>query len=164
MSAIIRTERVQQALCGWIGTQLAKETPIAEQAAQVLRAYVPRRVAMDTVARQLEDVLFRGLYAALGRGMTARLDDGSLRRIRMDDLPDMADDVLLVLLEAMDLYAVSYGIVREYAMETGSRSALTVLYTRYASFQTPEELAVMAQVLRERYPAAQRPEWLQLPG
>lgn len=163
MSAIIRTERVRQLLSQWIGAKLAGELPIAEAAAQVLRAYVPRKTPLAQIARQLEDVLFRGLYAALGRGMTVQLDNGVLRRIRMDELPEMADDVLLALLEAMDVYAVSYGILREYAMETGSRSALAVLYARYGSFQTTEELTWLARVLRERYPAA-RPDWLQLPG
>lgn len=164
MAAIIRTEQIRDVLRVWVGSALADASPMAEQAATVMSAFIPRRTQLADVASQLEDIIFRGLYAALGRNMTTRLDDGRLRRIRMDDLPDLADDVLGVLLEALDVYAVSYTLLREYAMTTGSFSAFRVLYTRYASFQTPEEMALLARVLRERYPAGQCPEWLQMPG
>lgn len=163
MSAIIRTEQIRRQLTPWIGARLAEETPIAQRAAEVLAAHVPCRTPLTETARRLEDALFRSLYAALGRSMTAVLDSGRQRRIRMDDLPDLTDDVLGVLLEALEVQAVNYGLLREYAMETGSRSALRVLCTHYAAFQAPEELAVLVRILRDRYPADSRPDWLKLP-
>lgn len=163
MAASIWEERIREEMRPWIGALLADGTPIAARCEAVLRAYVPRETSLEETAAALEQVIFAELYAALGRGMRAPMGDGSVRRIRTDTLPEIADAALGVLLEKLAVNPVSDSLLRTYAMTTGSCSALRVLYQRFAAYQTAEERALLARLLAERYPPNARPAWLKMP-
>ena len=74
----------------------------------------------------------------------------------MADYPLLTDDVLGVLMDSLSPYSVNFELLKNYSMQQPSLSALRVLYTKYQSFQTTEELAAIARTvrtchLRERY-------------
>ena len=92
--------------------------------------------------------------------MAVRLDDGRLLRVRMQDLPDVADAAMGALFEGMTVYSVNYQTLKDYSLRTGSLSAMRVLYLRYGAFQPPEEKALMARIIRERYPRERYAAWL----
>ena len=160
---MIDAERVRQVLVEEAGSQVA--TPAACSRVQaLLEAYVPRETELSALALRMEDVVFECLYSALGRQMLTVLDSGEVRRFRMDDLPELADRMLTPLLESLEVSAANYAMLRRHAMETGSVSAMAVLYRRYAAYQSEDEQAVLGRVLRDRYPQGRAPEWLRRPG
>ena len=92
--------------------------------------------------------------------MIVRLDDGRLIRIRMRELPELADEALGAMFEGMRVYSVTYDNLKDYAMRCGSLSAMRVLYQKYADFHSEEEQALMVRIIRERYPAWRYLPWL----
>ncbi len=160
MPASVSICDVRQALRPSLGSELVDGTDVAEQAAQVLRAYASYRDTFFTVQERLANVLFNVLYALLGPSMTVRLDDGGSARIRISDLPDIADDAMYALFTGLTVYSVNYENLKDYSLRAGSLSAMRVLYEKYDAFQSPEEKRLMARVIRGGYPRSRYTAWL----
>lgn len=156
----IRTEQVRKALRPRLGSDIVDATDVADCAADVLRAYAPYRDTLEQLAERMGNALFGSLYRTLGPRMTVRLDQGDMVRIRLQDLPEVADDAMGALFESLTVYSVSYDLLKEYSMRSGSLSAMRVLYQRYDDFQSPEEKRIIARIVRDRYPAARYRDWL----
>ncbi len=160
MPASVSTYDVKCSLRPYLGTELLTATSLAEDVAHVLRSYAPYKESLEQLAQRVADALFSGLYAALGPQMTLRLDGGAMARIHMQDIPDVADAALGVLFDGMTVYSVSFQTLKDYSLRTGSLSAMRVLYQKYDDFQSPEEKALMAQIIRDSHPRARYAAWL----
>ena len=160
MPAAVRTDSVREALRPYLGSAMVDGTAVAEQVAQALRTYAPYRDELEDVAERVRRALFDCLYGALGPRMAVRLDDGRMLRIRMQDLPELADSAMGALFEGMTVYSVNYQTLKDYSLRTGSLSAMRALYLHYDAFQPPEEKSLMARVIRERYPRERYEGWL----
>lgn len=160
MPAAISTFHVKCALRPFLGTELLTATSIGDDVAHVLRSYAPYKENLEQLAQRVADTLFSGLYAALGPQMTLRLDGGSLKRIHMQDIPDVADAAMGVLFDGMTVYSVSFQTLKDYSLHTGSLSAMRVLYQKFDDFQSQEEKTLMAQIIRGSYPKARYAAWL----
>ena len=156
----VTMEQLAQALRPYLGTPLVEETSLCMHLAQVINAYAPYRDSFEDLARRVEKCLFDELYAILGPQMILRLDDGRLIRVRMRELPELADEAMGAMFEGMQVYSVSYDNLKDYAMRCGSLSAMRVLYQKYADFHSEEEQALMVRIIRERYPAWRYLAWL----
>ena len=160
MPAIIRITDVRRALAPRLGSELVDGTDIADQVAQVLRGYASYRDTLEQLAERLANTLFNALYNILGPSMTVRLDNGAFTRIRLSDLPEIADDALYALFNQLTVYSVNYETLKDYSLRAESLSAMRVLYEKYDDFQSPEEKALMARVIRTGYPPARYEAWL----
>ena len=156
----VTEQQVAQVLRPYLGRALTEETALCAGAAQVINAYAPYRDTLEDLAARLEKYLFDGLYTLLGPAMTLRLDDGRAVRIRMRELPELADEALGAMFEGMQVYSVNYDNLRDYAMRAGSLSAMRVLYQKYGEFQTAVEIALLVRIIRERCPAWRYAQWL----
>ena len=112
------------------------------------------------IASRVEDALFNTLYEHLGPSMSVRMDDGSSRRIKTAELRDAADDVMGVLFEQLKVYSVNYESLHTYCMESGSFSAMRILYTRYRDFLPEEERKIIARIIRDSHPSSDWESWL----
>ena len=157
---MIETWHIAEALRPRLGSALAEDRNLCEGAAALLRGYAPYKDSFQSVAARVEDYLFNALYERLGPGMSARMDDGSSRRIRMNELPDAADDVMGVLFDSLNVYSVNYETLHSYCMETGSFSALRTLYTRFEDLTPVGERQVIARIIRDNYPSSRWESWL----
>lgn len=160
MPANISTYEVKQALRPYLGSAIATQTPIAEEVAHALRAYAPYKESLEGLAKRISNTIFNSLYGILGPKMTLIMDGGESRRILMQDLPDLADAVLGVLFDGLTVYSVSYQTLKDYSLRTGSLSAMRVLYQKYDEFQSPEEKALMARIIRDNHPRERYISWL----
>jgi len=106
-------------------------------------------------------VLFGSLYDALGANMTFRLDNGEYRRIYMRDLPALADETMGALFECLETYSVNRQALKDYAMQSGSISAVRVLLQRYHAQLPAEERELLARIVRENYPPERYADWLE---
>ena len=157
---MIESWHVREALRGRLGSSLVDEPGFADPLADVLRSYASYKDTFSILAARVEDTLFNMLYNRLGSSMSVRMNDGSFRRIRTSELRDAADDVMGVFFDQLKVYSVNYDALQAYAMESGSFSAMRVLYTRYADLMTGEERKVLAKVIREARPDSDWKEWL----
>ena len=108
----------------------------------------------------MESYLFDTLYGYLGDDMTVKTDSGELRRIRMRELPQLADDVMGVLFDSMQVYSITYTKLKDYSLHAGSLSAMRVLYQKFDAFQPPEEKELIARIIRDNYPPEHYASWL----
>lgn len=160
MPVPIRTDQVREALLPFLGTQVLIGTPVAEHAAEALRGFAPFQQPLEELHQRLCQLLFDELFACLGHRMTLQLDDGRLARIRMDDIPDLADSVLGVLLDSLPVSQATLDLLRDYAMRATSLSAMRALLTRYGRYQSPDEQAIIRRVIRDNYPPERYQGWL----
>ena len=157
---MIKAWHVREALRSRFGSALVDRPGIWDRAASLLQRYAPYKDTFESLAAQLEDVIFNTVYELLGPSMGAQMEDGSVRRIRSAEMKDAADDVMGVLFDRLKVYSVNYEALHEYCMTTGSFAALKVLYTRYMEFTPPEERKIIARVIRDTRPRDQWEEWL----
>ena len=121
---------VAEALQPKLGLRLA--SAVAECCADEIRGGMNRNRTLDLLAHRVEEALLKRLYQALGDGMVFRREDGVFLRIGTEDIPDLADDVMAVLMQRMPVSPQSYDLLREYAWRTGSPAAMRTLMTLYA--------------------------------
>lgn len=156
---MIEAWHVREVLRSRFGSELVDRPGIWDRTASLLQRYAPYRDTFEALAVQLEDAIFNAVYEQLGPSMGARMEDGSVRRIRTAELKEAADDVLGLLFDRLKVYSVNYEAIHAYCMATGSFSALRVLYTRYADFMPPAERKIIARVIRDSRP---REQWVDL--
>ena len=157
---MIESWHVREALRSRFGSVLADTPGIWDRTASLLQGYAPYRDTFDSLASRLEDMIFNTLYEQLGPSMGARMDDGSVRRIRTAELKDAADDVMGVLFDSLKVYSVTYDSLHEYCMSTGSFAAMRVLYTRYADFMPAPERKIIARIIRDSRPRSEWESWI----
>ena len=157
---MIESWHVREALRSRLGSSLVDEPGFADPLADVLRSYASYKDTFASLASRVEDTLFNLLYDRLGPSMSVRMNDGSFRRIRTNELKDAADDVMGVLFDQLKVYSVSYQALQSYVMESGSFSAMRALYTRYGEFMIGEERRMLARIIRESRPRSEWEEWL----
>ena len=129
---MIEAWHVREALRFRFGSALVDIPGIWDRAAKVLQAYAPYK----------------------------EMDDGSLRRIRSAELKDAADDVMGVLFDQLKVYSVTYESLHQYCIDTGSFSAMRVLYTKYADFMPASERKIIARIIRDNRPRSVWENWL----
>ena len=157
---MIESWHVREALRSRLGSSLVDEPGFADPLAAVLRSYASYKDTFSTLAARVEDTLFNMLYDRLGSSMSVRMNDGSSRRIRTEELGDAADDVMGVFFDQLKVYSVNYEALQAYALESGSFAAMRVLYTRYAGWMTAEERKILARIIRDARPSSDWKEWL----
>ena len=157
---MIESWHVREALRPRFGSALVDVPGIWDRAAALLQRYAPYKDTFADLASRLEDVIFNTVYEQLGPSMGARMDDGSVRRIRTAELKDAADDVMGVLFDSLKVYSVNYDSLHEYCMSTGSFAAMRVLYTRYADFMPAPERKIIARIIRDSRPRSEWESWL----
>lgn len=156
----IRTAQVREALLPYLGTDTLVRSSVAEHVAELLRQFSPHRQTLDSLARQLGDTLFSDLYACLGQRMTLLTDDGRQARIRVADIPDLADSALGVLFDSLPDSEETLHLVRAYAMQTTSLAAMRALLLRFSRHQSPDEQAILRRIIRDNYPPERYAAWL----
>ena len=157
---MIETWHVREALRSRLGSALVDEPGFPDRAADLLRSYAAYKDTFSDMAVRMEDVLFNSLYERLGPSMSVRMDNGFPRRIRTSELKDAADDVMGVLFDELKVYSVNYDALHNYCMESGSFSAMRVLYTRYRDFLPDQERKIIARIIRDSRPREQWESWL----
>lgn len=159
--ANVTVDAVRGVLRPVLGSGIADGTDLCARTAAELQTYAPYRDTLADLAKRLENVLFDALYDAVGETMTVRLDDGTSCRIRMRDLPAVADEAMGALFDGMEVYSVNFTKLKDYAIHAGSLSAMRVLVQRYGGFQSEEERAVQIRIIRESFPKERYEHWLE---
>lgn len=151
MAIAIPMARVRQLLSGRIGTEMANSI-VSSNVVSLLRQY---RAGDDLteLAQSLRDVLFHDLYKRLGPRMNVTLPDGQSTRIRMEELPVLADDLLGVLFEALGTAGMPKEMLMSFAIQSGSLCAMRTLLNLYP-LSEPEHV-LLERIVRENTESAE---------
>ena len=145
MAIAIPLDQVRQVLSGRIGTALANSS-VSAHAAAALRQYHAGD-DLSALRDALRDSLFRDLYAMLGAQMRVVLPDGTTRRIRIEEFPLLADELLGVLFAALGTSGMPKDALMTFAMTSGSLCAMRTLTQSYPL--SASEKALLERILRE---------------
>lgn len=140
--------RTAEALQPKLGFRLA--CYVARPCARCFGEGFPYAMPLTRVLDEIERTLLRQLYFALGAQMVFRREDGACIRVSTEDLPGLADDVIVSALAALPAEARSFTLIHDYAMQTGSPGAMRLLCTVYADRCDPGDLGVMQRLLNEQ--------------
>ena len=150
---------IRGALRNCFGSALAEDPALVEGVSRVLDAFVPGRDSFGALSRRMEDFLFNALYDRLGPGMTLRMDNGVAERIRLSDLPRLADEMLYPLFASFKPWSLHYERLHAWWMESGSFSAMRALYLHFSDFLPDQDRQLIERVVRENLPAARHAAW-----
>ena len=150
---------IRNALYQCFGSTLAEDPALVEGVARVLDSFVPGRESFSDLSRRMEDFLFNALYDRLGPGMTLRMDNGVTERIRLSDLPRLADEMLYPLFASFKPWSLHYERLHSWWMESGSFSAMRALYLHFSDFLPDQDRLLIERVVRENLPAARHTAW-----
>ncbi len=157
---MISQAQVRQLLTPWLGGPLLNALePLTGDIAGRLNGFSIRRGA-DTLAGDLDSLLFRAVRSATEGTMLARLPDDTFVRVQVEDFAVMADELMYLCFRDFPNDGEHLQFLRDYSLRHASLSALRALYTRFGAQQTPKEMAAIVSVVKSCYPPFRWREWL----
>ena len=150
---------VRDALRNCFGSSMAEDPALVDGALRLLSSFVSGRDSFADLSRRMEDFLFNALYDRLGPGMTLRTDGGAALRIRLSDLPRLADEMLYPLFASLKPWSVHYERLHAWWMESGSFSAMRALYLHFSDFLPSQDRVLIERVVQENIPPARQAAW-----
>lgn len=157
---MISQAQVQRTLLPWLGPSLLSALePLSGDIAGRLNGFSIHRNA-DTLADDLDSLLFRAVRGVTDGSMLAQLPDGTFVRVQVEDFSVMADELMLLPFQEFRHDGEHLQFLRDYSLRHASLSALRVLYTAFGAQQSPQELDAIVSVVKSCYPAFRWREWL----
>ena len=160
MAMPIEQADVERVLRPWLGSLFLNTHPLAEVVTEKLSNYAPYRQDFESLRSELEVLLITKLNSLTGGSLTVILDNYRSRRLGQTAITAMTDDLMGVVFDKLTPFSANFLKLNEYSLHNESLSALRVLYQKYASFYSPDELAFMVQMIRNVYPEERYRAWL----
>lgn len=158
---MIAPETIAQTLVPWLGSDfLNQQEGLCAEAAWLMHTWQPQKDSLQRLAAQLNDLLFLGVRDFTKGRLALLMDNGQLIKLRLDDFTRMADELLFLLLDTLAVIPYHQAVIREYAMRSGSLSALRALYLKYRGLQTPEETDTLRRVITSCHEPWRYRQWL----
>ncbi|MBQ7455602.1 MAG: hypothetical protein IJS53_04095 [Clostridia bacterium] len=151
---------VEDALRPWLGAAFLERCDVCMRALALLRAFDAGSGDIESLRARLDTLLFRAVRAMTEGDMRVLLDDGRVVRVRVDDISQMADELLYLALRETPRTPWHYQRLRDYALTHESLAALRALYVDLRAFQSADELALIARTARMCYPPFRWQGWL----
>lgn len=149
MKTQLRTETLQRTLAPLLGPRFVAMTPLCFNAAAILNRYDPARLPLGEVSRLVWDSIFGDLYDQLGERMLLQLENGTLLKIRLQDVDVLADEAMGALLRQIPPADMPMDELRSYAMGSSSIAAIRLLLERYDRLLPLKEREVLERIIRE---------------
>ena len=150
---------MQETLRACFGSALAEDPAFVEGAARILCACCAEETDFGDASGRMEDYLFNSLYERLGPGMTLRLPGGGTRRVRMSEIPALADQCLYPLFASMPVRADAYDRIYAWWLKTGSLSAMRALLLRFRSLLPEQDQRMIERIVAENVPIDRQAAW-----
>lgn len=132
-----------------LGERFPCHMQLHEQLARIINTRIPPRGSIEDRLRSLHDCLLNCLYSQLGATMLLQLEDGRVRRIRLEDVDHLTDLCGGLLLMTLPGNAISLEELRHRAMAGGSLGAMYALLRRYGDSLPEMERAMLERILQE---------------
>ena len=160
MSVPILREDLEAALQPWLGALFLTSNPLLSRLSDCLRAYAPYRQTLEELRGDVESMLLRGIHYYTHGSMVVLNDSFRSTRLTTEHIKWITDDVMGVLFDKLTPFSANFIKLNDYSLRVQSLSALRVLYQKYNSFYTPEELRFIVNMVKRIYPPAKYRSWL----
>ena len=160
MAMPIEQAEVERALRPWLGSLFLGSNPLCQLITEKLAGYAPYRQDFASLRDELEVLLITRLNSLTGGSLTVILDNYRSRRLSQAAITAMTDDLMGVVFDKLTPFSANFLKLNEYSLHNESLNALRVLYQKYASYYSPDELAFMVRMIRNVYPEERYKDWL----
>ena len=160
MAMPVTAAEVERVLRPWLGSLFVSSNTLAETLAEHMRAYAPYRQTLESFRGELETLLMTRLNGLTNGSLTVVLDNYHSRRLSMSLMADITDDLMGLIFDKLTPFSANFIKINDYSMRVQSLNALRVLYQKYASYYSEEELAFMVRMIRTVYPPERYERWL----
>lgn len=151
---------VERTLRPWLGTLFLSSNTFARTLTERLSAYAPYRQTLESLRDELEVLVLTRLNRLTGGSMTVICDNYHSRRLSMESIAGITDDLMGIIFDRLTPFSANFIKLNDYSLHVCSLNALRVLYQKYASYYTEEELTFMVRMIRTLYPAKCYERWL----
>lgn len=160
MAIPVMQDAVEAAIIPLLGSALVRNSPIAADLTDMLRAYAPYRQSLEEFRDELESQLTQLLGRYTHGSMMVVADPYQQVRVGPERLRFTTDELMGVLFENLTPFSANFIKLNDYSLRVQSLSVLRVLVTRYASYYTQEDLRFIARMIRSIYPPHLYQAWL----
>lgn len=160
MAIPVGQEDVERTLRPWLGTLFLSSNTLAASVTGLMGAYAPYRQTLEDLRDEMETFLLTRLNRLTNGSMTVVSDNYRSRRLGSEQLAAITDDLMGVIFDRLTPFSANFIKLNDYSLRVYSINALRVLYQKYASYYTNEELAFMVHMIRTIYPPSAYSSWL----
>lgn len=161
---MIAPGKVKQTLLPWLGSRfLDAQEPLCGQVAMILFSFRKDRDHLIQLAQRIDNLLFMAVRETTNARMALLMDNGDLIRLKIDDFRLMADETLYLLFESMEKTPDNQAFIREFALRSGSLSALRALYLMYFHLHSPEETKTIRRIITTCHEPFRYRQWIRRP-
>ena len=160
MAIPIMQEELEGALRPWLGSLFLTSNPMLSQLCQLLRAYAPYKQTLESLRDEVESFLLTGINRYTHGSMMVLNDQYHTTRLTSGHIRWITDDVMGVLFDKLTPFSANFIKLNDYSLRVQSLSALRVLYQKYASFYSEEDLRFLVNMIRRTYPPEKYRDWL----
>lgn len=160
MAVPIVREDLELVLQPWLGSLFLNANLLLAKLTDRMSVYAPYRQSFESLRDELESMLLTGINRYTHGSMMVLNDRYRTIRLGSEHIKWITDDLMGVLFDKLTPFSANFIKLNDYSLRVQSLSALRVLYQKYASFYTPEELRFMLDMVRRIYPPEKYRDWL----
>lgn len=153
-------EELEMVLRPWLGSLFLTSNPMLDQLTQMMRGYAPYKQTLEDLRDQLESFLLTSINRYTHGSMMVLNDQYKTVRLGQGHIGWITDDVMGVLFDKLTPFSANFIKLNDYSLRVQSLSALRVLYQKYASYYSEEDLRFLKEMIRRTYPPEKYRDWL----
>ena len=160
MAVPISPMALENVLRPWLGSLFLSSNPTLPNLARLLQSYAPYKQSLEDLRDDVESFLVTNISGYTRGTMQVLNDHYRTQRLNAGNIRWMTDEVMGVLFDCLTPFSANFIRLNDYSLRVQSLSALRVLYQKYSSFYSPEELNMMITFIKRTYPPENYREWL----
>ena len=144
----------------WLGLEILQNTDLVQSLYTEIDRFDSSKGDIEKLRKRLESLIFRKIHDKTDGNMRILLNNGTKIRIYLEDISDIADELIYPVLLNLPQTTEQYHRILLFAMTHDSLSALRILYVHFDIFQTEEDMEAIARTIREGYRSCRWKSWL----
>lgn len=160
MAVPVSSMALENVLRPWLGSLFLSSYPVLPNLTRLLQSYAPYKQTLEDLRDDVESFLVTNISGYTRGTMQVLNDRYKTQRLNAGNIRWMTDEVMGVLFDCLTPFSANFIKLNDYSLRVQSLSALRVLYQKYSSYYTLEELNVMVDFIKRTYPPENYRDWL----
>lgn len=160
MAVPVSHAELEAALRPWLGSLFLTSNPMLDSLTRLLQSYAPYKQTLEDLRDEVESFLITNISRYTRGSMLILSDQYKTVRLNAGNIRWLTDDVMGVLFDKLTPFSANFIKLNDYSLRVQSLSALRVLYLKYNSFYSPEELHMMTTFIKRTYLPEKYRDWL----
>lgn len=160
MAVPINRIELEYALRPWLGSFFLSSNPMLDNLTRLMGGYAPYKQTLEDLRDEVESFLITNISRYTQGSMQVLTDQYKTLRLNAGNIRWIADEVMGVLFDKLTPFSANFIKLNDYSLRVQSLSALRVLYLKYSSFYSSEELNAMTSFIKRTYLPEKYRNWL----